>query len=148
MLSARSLALVLAASAIALPSFAQTTGTASQTTAVSTPMAASSDYSALRDNLADQSQVLNSDVMTQRAILRKNQELLKEAQRLDATNKKMLAERQHMNQQNAELERQRAALAQTQAQIQSQTQIQPASQAQAPAQLSTMAKVSTADIKQ
>ncbi len=146
MFFARSFALVLAASAIALPSFAQTTGTASQATTTSTPMAASSDYSALRDNLADQSQVLNSDVMTQRAILRKNQELLKEAQRLDATNKKMLAERQRMNQQNAELERQRASLAQTQTQVQSQTQLQ--SQPQAPAQLSTMAKASTADVKQ
>ena len=148
--SARPFALLaVAAAMLSAPAFAQ--NAPSQDGAAA--MAASNTYSSLRDNLADQSTTLGNDVARQRAILKKNQELLKEAQRLDAVNKKMIAERQHMLQQNAELERQRAALAQTQAQIeapaeaQGTPQAQPQSQAKPASQDVALAKANPGDSK-
>ncbi len=120
MFVARTVAVFAAAALFSLPALAQNAPAQDGAAA----MAASTNYANLRDNLADQSTTLGNDVARQRAILKKNQELLKEAQRLDAANKKMIAEKQHMLQQNAELERQRATLAQTQAQIQAQAQTQ------------------------
>ena len=147
MLSVRSLAVFAAAAMLSAPAFAQNAPAQDGAAA----MAASNTYSNLRDNLADQSTTLGSDVARQRAILKKNQELLKEAQRLDAANKKMLAERQHMLQQNAELERQRAALAQTQAEAQGNAQAQPQSQPQLQAKPASqdvaMAKANPGDSK-
>lgn len=147
---ARTCALVAAASVMALPAFSQTTSTAStQPDTAATQMAPTGSYSSLRDSLAVQSQSLSGDVMTQRAILKRNQELLKEAHRLEAANKKMQAEKQHMVQQNAELERQRAALAQTQGEAQAQTPAQPQAtpQAPAPSQGVDVAKATPADSK-
>lgn len=143
----RTSAMFFALSAATLPALSQTATAAAPSTAPANGMAATNTYSALRDALADQTQVLSGDVMSQRAILRKNQELLKEAQRLEATNKRLLAEKQRMVQQNAELERQRAALAGAQPQVLPQPQ---ATQfpTEAPQQLSTMAKATTADLKQ
>ena len=128
---ARTCALLAAASVSVFSAVAQSSNASAAGSAA--PLAASVDYAALRDTLANQSKVLTGDVATQRAILKKNQDLLKEAQKLDAANKKMVAEKARMVQQNAELEKQRAALAQA--------------QAPAPSQDSTIAKASTADAK-
>ena len=111
---ARTGLLLATLSVSALPVFAQ----ASQAAPSDNAATASVDYAALRESLSAVSKNLEGDVNTQRAILKKNQELLKEAQRLDANNKKLLAEKQRLIQQNAELEKQRAALAQAQAQNQ------------------------------
>ena len=142
MLFARTFAVLAVASSVAIPALAQNTTTAAGDVSAAS-MAPSTNYASLRDNLADRSETLTTDVNKQRAILKKNQELLKEAQRLDAMNKKMLAEKQRMLQQNAEMERQRASLASAQAAAESQAQ--PEAKA-APADV-TMAKASTGDIK-
>ncbi len=78
------------------------------------PAAASVDYVALREGMANQNKALIGDVTTQRAIVKRNQDLLKEAQKLDASNKKLLAEKQKLSEENANLEKQRAALAASQ----------------------------------
>ncbi len=145
---ARPCVLVAAAFVMALPAVCQNTTTAQPETAAS-QMAPTGSYSALRDSLAVQSQALSGDVMTQRAILKRNQELLKEAHRLEAANKKMEAEKQHMIQQNAELERQRAALAQTHVDAPSQTSAQPQMTPQTPAssQGVDLAKATTGESK-
>ncbi len=115
---ARTSVLLSALAVTAFPAIAQQSATPDSS---GKSVAASVDYAALRDNLSGQNKVLNGDVAAQRALLKKNQDLLKEAQRLDAANKKMLAEKQRMIQQNAELEKQRAALAQAQGQTTSQS---------------------------
>ena len=71
---------------------------------------ASVDYAALRARLADQNKVLTDQVNTQRAIVKKNQELLKEAQKLDASNKKLMEEKKKLETENVDLEKQRMAL--------------------------------------
>ena len=110
--------LVATLSAAALPVFAQAPQADNNT-----PASASVDYAALRERLSVVSKGLEGEVNNQRAILKKNQELLKEAQKLDANNKKLMAEKQRLIQQNAELEKQRAALAQAQNQTPSQNDV-------------------------
>jgi hypothetical protein len=68
------------------------------------------DYAALRERLAEQNKLLTNQVTTQRAVVKKNQELLKEAQKLDASNKKLAEEKKKLETENADLEKQRMAL--------------------------------------
>ena len=79
---------------------------------------ASVDYSALRQRLADQNKVLTEQVTNQRSVVKKNQELLKEAQKLDASNKKLMEEKKKLEAENTDLEKQRQALKSSQSQIQ------------------------------
>jgi hypothetical protein len=110
-----STALFLALSAAAVPAFAQNgpASTSGSATAAD-PASASLDYVALKDGLMNQNKALTSDVSMQRAIVKRNQDLLKEAQKLDAANKKLISEKQKLNEENANLEKQRAALAASQ----------------------------------
>jgi len=103
-------ALFLFLSTAALPVLAQQP----TTSPTADPAAASVEYVALREGLSNQNKALANDVLTQRAIVRRNQELLKEAQKLDAANKKLIAEKQKLLEENASLEKQRAALAASQ----------------------------------
>src|SRR5271163_1547212 len=103
-------ALLLSLSAV--PGFCQSSNVAS-TDASALPANAndaSVDYAALRERLAEQNKVLTTQVTTQRAIVKKNQELLKEAQKLDASNKKLSEEKKKLETENADLEKQRMAL--------------------------------------
>ena len=97
----------------ALPGLAQ-----SNTTLPANANDASVDYSALRQRLADQNKTLTEQVTTQRSVVKKNQELLKEAQKLDASNKKLLEEKKKLEAENTDLEKQRQALKSSQSQIQ------------------------------
>jgi hypothetical protein len=76
---------------------------------------ASVDYAALRQRLAEQNKMLTEQVTSKRAIVKKNQELLKEAQKLDASNKKLLEEKKKLETENTDLEKQRQALKSSQA---------------------------------
>ena len=95
----------------ALPGFAQSNLPANASDA-------SIDYSALRQRLADQNKVLTEQVTNQRSVVKKNQELLKEAQKLDASNKKLLEEKKKLETENVDLEKQRMALKSSQSQTQ------------------------------
>jgi hypothetical protein len=104
-------ALLLSLSAV--PGFCQSSNVASTDSSTALPANASDasvDYAALRERLAEQNKVLTTQVTTQRAIVKKNQELLKEAQKLDASNKKLSEEKKKLETQNADLEKQRMAL--------------------------------------
>jgi septal ring factor EnvC (AmiA/AmiB activator) len=110
-------ALLLSLSAI--PGYCQSNSAASTDAAL--PANASDtavDYSALRQRLAEQNKTLTDQVTTQRALVKKNQELLKDAQRLDASNKKLLEEKKKLDAENVDLEKQRQALKTVQPQIQ------------------------------
>jgi len=109
-------ALAIVLSAISLPCLAQQTSTAT-----ADPAAASVDYVALREGLSNQNKALTGDVLAERAIVKRNQDLLKEAQKLDAANKKLIAEKQKLTEENANLEKQRAALAASQSDTASAT---------------------------
>ena len=97
----------------ALPGLCQSSTDANTATPTALPASAndsSVDYSALRERLAAQNKVLQDQVNTQRAAIKKNQLLLKDAQRLDAANKKLLEEKKKLEAENTDLEKQRQAL--------------------------------------
>jgi hypothetical protein len=101
----------------ALPGFAQSNTSDNTTTVLPTNATdASVDYAALRQRLAEQNKVLTEQVTTQRVVVKKNQELLKEAQKLDASNKKLMEEKKKLETENVDLEKQRQALKQSQVQ--------------------------------
>ena len=102
-------ALLLSLSAV--PAFCQSNSSANTNSAL--PVNAndpSVDYAALRQRLAEQNKMLTDQVTTQRNIVKKNQELLKEAQKLDASNKKLMEEKKRLETENVDLEKQRQAL--------------------------------------
>jgi hypothetical protein len=109
-------ALLLSLSAV--PGFCQSNSASNTSTLPANANDASVDYAALRSRLAEQNKVLTDQVNTQRAIVKKNQELLKEAQKLDASNKKLLEEKKKLEAENTDLEKQRQALKSSQSQIQ------------------------------
>jgi predicted nuclease with TOPRIM domain len=110
-------ALLLSLSAI--PGFAQSNQSANSTTVLpANANDASVDYSALRQRLAEQNKTLTEQVTNQRSVVKKNQELLKEAQKLDASNKKLMEEKKKLEAENTDLEKQRQALKSSQSQIQ------------------------------
>jgi|ERR1700677_2060949 hypothetical protein len=110
-------ALLLSLSAI--PGFAQSNQSDNSSTVLpANANDASVDYSALRQRLADQNKTLTAQVTNQRTVVKKNQELLKEAQKLDASNKKLLEEKKKLEAENTDLEKQRQALKSSQSQIQ------------------------------
>jgi len=115
-------ALLLSISAI--PGFCQSNSTPTTDTQTALPANAndaSVDYAALRERLAQQNKVLTTQVTTQRAVVKKNQELLKEAQKLDASNKKLMEVKKKLETENIDLEKQRQALKASQGQSQTQT---------------------------
>src|ERR1700679_1483914 len=104
-------ALLLSLSAV--PGFCQSSNVASTDSSTALPANAtdaSVDYSALRERLAEQNKVLTNQVTTQRAIVKKNQELLKEEQKIDASNKKISEEKKNPATENADSKNQRMAL--------------------------------------
>lgn len=108
---------ILLAVSTAIPAICQSGPNASLTpvaaTSTALPADASNpsvDYTALREDLSRQNKVLQDQLNVQRGILKKNQELLKEAQKLDAENKRLAAEKQKVEAQNADLAKQREAL--------------------------------------
>jgi hypothetical protein len=107
---------LLLASSLAIPAFSQSGPSANPNpaTAASTLPAdalnPSIDYTALREQLSQQNKVLQDQLNVQRGILKKNQELLKEAQKLDAENKRLAAEKQKVEGENSDLAKQRDAL--------------------------------------
>jgi predicted nuclease with TOPRIM domain len=103
----------------ALPGFAQSNQSDNSTTVLpANANDASVDYSALRERLAEQNKTLTAQVTNQRSVVKKNQELLKEAQKLDASNKKLLEEKKKLEAENTDLEKQRQALKSSQSQVQ------------------------------
>jgi hypothetical protein len=103
-------ALFAALATVSYPALAQSTSTSA-----TDPATASVDYQSLKEGLANQNKSLSGEVLSERAIVKRNQDLLKEAMKLDAANRKLLAQKQKLNEQNAALEKQRAALAASQA---------------------------------
>src|ERR1700757_5548897 len=101
-------ALLLSLSAV--PGFCQSNSASNSSMLPANANDASVDYAALRSRLAEQNKVLTDQVNTQRAIVKKNQELLKEAQKLDASNKKLMEEKKKLETENVDLEKQRMAL--------------------------------------
>ncbi len=112
--------LALIALAAAAPAFAQV-NTASVTTPAMPPAATTTaipadasnpsiDYAALKEDVARQNKTLTDQVAQQRAIVKKNQDLLKEAQKLQAANMKLTDEKKKLEAQNADLDKQRQAL--------------------------------------
>lgn len=109
-------ALMLSLSAI--PGLCQSHSSANQTMLPSNANDASVNYAALREHLAAQNKTLQDEVTNQRAIVKKNQVLLKEAQKLDVSNKKLMDEKKKLETENADLEKQRQSLKASQSTVQ------------------------------
>ena len=92
------------------PAFGQNGPTAAPAPGV-TSDSESAEFVALREQVARKNKELNDRLVAQRAIVKKNQELLKEAQRLQAANVKLLEEQKKLDAQSAELQKQGQALA-------------------------------------
>jgi septal ring factor EnvC (AmiA/AmiB activator) len=110
----------LALSLAAVPAFSQTVQTnvvavsAAATSGPSDGTNPSAEFQALREQLAAQNKSMVDQTNVQRTILKKNQDLLKEAQRINASNLKLAEEQKKIAAQIAELTKQREALVSTQ----------------------------------
>jgi septal ring factor EnvC (AmiA/AmiB activator) len=101
-------ALLLSLSAV--PAFCQSSNPSTTSTLSADANDSTTELTAMRERLAAQNKTLTDQVNTQRATVKKNQELLKEAQKLDASNKRLMEEKKRLEAQNSDLEKQRAAL--------------------------------------
>ena len=101
-------ALLLSLSAV--PAFCQSSNPSTSSALSADSNDSTTELTAMRERLASQNKALTDQVNTQRATVKKNQELLKEAQKLDASNKKLMEEKKRLEAQNSDLEKQRAAL--------------------------------------
>jgi hypothetical protein len=104
-------ALLLSLSTV--PAFCQSGASSATDTATALPTDASNpsvDYAALREGLAQKNKALLDQVTAQRAVVKKNEILLKEAQKLDASNKRLETEQKKLELENSNLEKSRAAL--------------------------------------
>jgi septal ring factor EnvC (AmiA/AmiB activator) len=70
----------------------------------------SSDFQALREDLARQNKTMIDQANQQKTILKHNQDLLKEAQKINAANLKIAEEQKKLAAASAELDKQREAL--------------------------------------
>lgn len=91
-------------------SFVSTTSASNGTALPVDASNASVDYVALRDNVSRQNKVLVDQLNVTRAIFKKNQELLKDAQKINASNLKLADEKKKIEAQSAELQKQRESL--------------------------------------
>jgi len=111
---------LLFVSLAAAPAFCQNvqTNVASASAAVSAlPTDATNpsiNYQALREDVARQNKTLTDQLNLQKSILKKNEDLLREAQRINAANMKLAEEQKKIVAQNQELEKQRESLAASQ----------------------------------
>lgn len=72
-------------------------------------------YAALREDVGRKNKVLQDQVSSARAIVKKNQELLRQAQKLNASNHRLAEERKKLEAQSVSLERERESLQSAQA---------------------------------
>jgi hypothetical protein len=100
---------LIASAATSAPAPTTVTPSTTATSAVDTANA-SVDYAALKEQVAHENKSLTDQVAAQRAILKKNQDLFKEAQKIQAANLKLADEKKKLQAENAELDKQREAL--------------------------------------
>ncbi len=65
------------------------------------------DLTGFKESIANKNKALNDQVSTERAIVKKNGEILQDAKRIDVANKKLEAQRKALEAQNAELDKER-----------------------------------------
>ena len=65
------------------------------------------DLSGFKESIANKNKALNDQVSTEKAIVKKNGEILQDAKKIDVANKKLEAQRKALEAQNAELDKER-----------------------------------------
>jgi hypothetical protein len=100
--------LVAAGTPANAPASAPTTASAPATTAQA-PAAPRGpvDLSGFKESIANKNKALNDQVATEKAIVKKNGEILQDAKKIDVANKKLEAQRKALEAQNAELDKER-----------------------------------------
>jgi len=92
------------------PAPAPTTTSATPTTATAPVPAAQRgpiDLSGFKETIANKNKALTDQVGTEKAIVKKNGEILQDAKKIDVANKKLEAQRKALEAQNAELDKER-----------------------------------------
>jgi hypothetical protein len=88
------------------PAPAATTPAPAPTAAPATPKGPI-DLTGFKESIANKNKALNDQVSTEKAIVKKNGEILQDAKRIDVANKKLEAQRKALEAQNAELDKER-----------------------------------------
>jgi septal ring factor EnvC (AmiA/AmiB activator) len=98
--------------AVSIPAICQQTSDSNSAATASANSAASStpDHAALRSGLAQQNKLLQDQVEQQRAIVKMNEDLIKETQKLDDATKRFEDEKAKVAALSSELEKRREAL--------------------------------------
>jgi hypothetical protein len=65
------------------------------------------DLTGFKESIANKNKALNDQVSTEKAIVKKNGEILQDAKKIDVANKKLEAQRKALEAQNAELDKER-----------------------------------------
>jgi len=91
---------------VSLSTFSQN----AQPAAASGADAAPVDLSSFRDDIAQKNKSLNDTVSVEKAIVKKNSEIIQDAKKIDAANKKLEAARRALEEQNAQFEKEREAM--------------------------------------
>jgi hypothetical protein len=65
------------------------------------------DLTGFKESIANKNKALNDQVATEKAIVKKNGEILQDAKKIDVANKKLEAQRKALEAQNAELDKER-----------------------------------------
>lgn len=92
-----------------VPANVPTTSSASAPASAPAPVAHSGpvDLSGFKETIANKNKALNDQVASEKAIVKKNGEILQDAKRIDVANKKLEAQRKALEAQNAELDKER-----------------------------------------
>ena len=94
--------------AATVPTNAPTTSSAPATTAPA-PAAQKGpiDLTGFKETISNKNKALNDQVASEKAIVKKNGEILQDAKKIDVANKKLEAQRKALEAQNAELDKER-----------------------------------------
>ena len=95
--------------AATVPANAPTTSSAPATTTAPAPAAQKGpiDLTGFKETIANKNKALNDQVASEKAIVKKNGEILQDAKKIDVANKKLEAQRKALEAQNAELDKER-----------------------------------------
>jgi hypothetical protein len=109
----------VAAAAVAVPVAAAVAAPVAAAATAATPAPAAVDYATLRDHIASWNKLLHDRVSVQREDLKKNQDLLKEAQKIGASNLKLAEEQKRLQAQGNELLKQAETVVNSQKPVES-----------------------------
>jgi len=99
--------LVAAGTPVNVPAAVPTATSASPSTPAPAAHTGPVDLSGFKESIANKNKALTDQVSSEKAIVKKNGEILQDAKKIDVANKKLEAQRKALEAQNAELDKER-----------------------------------------